>query len=314
MKRSIVAVLVLSLLWCGTDRLACQTPEVTRRPVVRDDFELKYRDGMQMEQLRLFPQAKGIYIDIGRQFIRMSESGRPKEALVAQLPVVLSAVYRLGIVTARDNYYNVHPLVYQLDSFQDTQTVIDQVLIIMGELRRQGFVGRALYESLYFSRALNRVAWANKLLIGTAWKNYVICPPTDVIGMVTMAMSDLDQLLVLQELPPNLKLMVIPADRDSAQVLNEKYTDRFKQLTKDSVEMRTYRLMNFEDDPTNLARLTAKRTLNQVYGALEFYNAPETQQMIGLGKTNYTLERILSKDNQPFFKVCEQLVTLIGIY
>lgn len=315
MKRAFVFVGIILGAWVGFAAPTWgQAPEPAKRPVVRDDFEPKYRDGMQMEQLRLYPQAKAIYIDIGRQFIRMSEGGRAKESLVAQLPVVLSAVYRLGVVTARDNYYNVHPLVYQLDSFQDTQTVIDQVLIIMGDLRRQGLVGRSLYESLYFSRAFNRVAWANKLLIGTAWKNYVICPPTDVIGMMSMAMSDLDQLLVLQELPPNLKSLAVSKEKEPAQLLSDKYMDRFKPLAKDSLEMRTYRLMNFEDDPVNLAKLTSKRTLNQVYGVLEFYNAPETQQMIAFGKTNYTLERILSRDNQPFFRVYEQLVTLIGIY
>ncbi len=315
MKRALIIGVILGVLGFGTGRIWCETVDSSHRTVAREDFESKYRDGMQMEQLRLFPQAKGIYVDIGRQFIRMSETGRPKEALLTQLPVVLSAVYRMGIVTARDNYYNVHPLVYQLDSFQDTQTVIDQVLTIMGDLRRQGLVGRSLYESLYFSRAFNRVAWANKLLIGTAWKNYVICPPTDVIGMMSMAMLDLDQLLVLQDLPPSLKAMAIPTkDKDPAQMINDRYADKFKQLPKDSLEMKMYRFMNFEEDPANLARLTSKRTLNQVYGVLEYYNMPETQQMIALGKTNYTLERILSKDNQPFFKVYEQLVTMIGIY
>ena len=152
MKRALIIGVILGVLGFGTGRIWCETVDSSHRTVAREDFESKYRDGMQMEQLRLFPQAKGIYVDIGRQFIRMSETGRSKEALLTQLPVVLSAVYRMGIVTARDNYYNVHPLVYQLDSFQDTQTVIDQVLTIMGDLRRQGLVGRSLYESLYFSK------------------------------------------------------------------------------------------------------------------------------------------------------------------
>jgi len=298
-----------------------------KRVVVRDDQEIKYREGMQLEQLRLYPQARAIYVDIAKQFVRAADTGKSKEALVNQLPVVLSSVYRMGIVTARDNYYNVHPLVYQLDSFQETQTLIDQVLVIMGEFRRQGLVSRYLYESLYFSRAFNRVAWANKLLIGTAWKNYVICPPSDVVGMVALAMADLDQLLVLQELPPNLNALSVlykepinkdvtrdVKERDVSQILTDRYADRFKQWSKDSLEMRTYRLMNFEDDQINLSRLTTKRTLNQVYGVLEFYNSQDTQQAIALGKSNYTLERILSKDNQPFFKSLEQLVSFLGIY
>jgi hypothetical protein len=293
--------------------MAFAIPLWCQQPAPRDEFESRYRDGMQMEQLKLYPQARAHYLDVSRQFIRISESGRSKDNLVVQLPAVLSAVYRLGIVTARDNYFNVHPLVYQLDSFQDTQAIMDQVLIIVGDLRRQypASVTRTMYESLYFARAYNRVAWANKLLQGTAWKNYIIAPPADLVGMMAMAVSDLDQLLLFQDLPPSLK--GFSTDKDPSVILADRYTQRFVSMPKDGVELRTYRLMNVEEDPTNLGRLTAKRTLNQVYGVIEFYNSPGTQATLAMAKSNYTLDRILSKDNQPFFKVFEQMVTLIGV-
>ncbi|NBV42101.1 hypothetical protein EBR96_04960 [bacterium] len=284
-----------------------------KRVAIRDELEIKYREGLQMEQLRLFPQARTVYLDLGRQFIKSAEAVKSRDQMVAQLPVIISAVYRLGIVTARDNYYNVHPLVYQLDSFQDTQSVIDQVLMIVGDLRRSGSVAvdRSVYEGLYFSRAYNRIGWANKLLQGTVWKNYIVYPPSDLIGMMGVAVSDLEQLLRFQELPNTLK--GFPEGKEPQQLLLDRFSERFLSLPKDGLEYRTHRLMNSEDDPVNLAKLTTKRTYNQIYGIIDLYYTPTSQATLAAGRANNTLERILSKDNQPLFKLFDQLVAQIGI-
>ncbi len=285
-----------------------QTP-----PTALPNLEPRFREGMQLEQLRLLPQARGQYLDVARQFVRLAETTKSKDVVLPQLPAVLGSVYRLGIVTARDNYVNPHPLVYQLDTFQETQTVLDQVLIVMGELRRTypTQVSRGMYDSLYFARAYNRIAWANKLLIGSAWKNYLVAPPADLVGMMTMAVADLDQLLLLQDLPPSIKNL--PPGDDPYAVLNDRFFTRFSALPRDSLEYRALRMINFEDDPTHLSRLTTKRTLNQVYGTLEFYNSAATQAVLNAAKSSYTLDRLVSKESQPLFKTFDQFVSLIGV-
>ncbi|NDC82531.1 hypothetical protein EB093_02565 [bacterium] len=280
----------------------------------RDELELRFKDGLQLEQSRLFAQSKIQYSEIIRQYIRASDAGRSKEILASQLPVILASSYRLVIVTARDNYSNPHPLVVQLDSFQDAQTLIDRVFTIVGDLRKLGLVHRPVYETLYFSRAINRLAWANKLLLGAAWKNYLICPPADIVGMVYLAQTDLEQVLTFQDLPINSKALIGGKSSDLGQILSDRFLEKYKAMGKDSAEVRAVRLMNSEDDLVLTSRVMARRTSSQIYDTLEFLDLPDTQRILAAGKSSYSLDRLLSKESEPLFKTLDHLVGLVGIF
>ncbi len=288
-------------------------PKPSPAPIKRviPESEVRYFNALQLEQLKLFGQAKVIYSDQVKSFIKQAEGSRAKDTLIPHLPLVISAAYRLSIVNARDNYYQVHPLVHQMDSFQDVQQQLDQLIQLLGEMRRHysHVIPRQQYESLFFARAYNRLAWANKLLVATAWKHYIVYPPSDILSMVDMAISDLDQLLQFQEFPPSLSEF----SGDPQSVLIDRFQDRFSPLSKEGGMYKTYSLSNGEDDPAKLSRLLAKRTINQVYATLALYRSSNTKVILEAAKQHYTLDKMLSESNQPTFKLMGDLVQTIGV-
>ena len=68
-------------------------------------------------------------------------------------------------------------------------------LIISYRQDETTLLSRDLYVELLFSRAYNRIAWSNKLLLGTPWKNYIVLPTQDIISMLDLAIDDLEQYL-----------------------------------------------------------------------------------------------------------------------
>lgn len=314
----IYALILSLLLYPFYDLMAAPlTPSANPKPSappikrVIPESEVRYFNALQLEQLKLFGQAKAIYLDQVRSFIKQADGTRAKDTLIPQLPLVISAAYRLSIVTARDNYYQVHPLVHQMDSFQDVQQNLDQLIQLLGEMRRyySHVIPRQQYESLFFARAYNRLAWANKLLVATAWKQYIVYPPSDILLMVDMAMSDLDQLLQFQEFPPTLAEFT----GDPQSTLVDRFQDRLGPLSKESGIFKTYALSNGEDDPAKLTRLLAKRTIHQVYATLSLYRSPSSKVILESAKQHYTLDKLLSESNQPTFKLMGDLVQTIGV-
>jgi len=276
------------------------------------DTEVRYVNALQLEQLKLYGQARNIYLDQVKTFLKQADATKSKDTLIPQLPLVMAAAYRLAVVTARDNYYQVHPLVHQLDTFQDTHHALDALIQLVGEMRRQysHVIPRQLYEPLFFARAYNRVAWGNKLLVATAWKQYVVYPPADIMAMVDLGMGDLEQLLQFQEFPPSLAEW----GPDPQSSITDRWLTRWGQSGgKETLLYRVNALSNGEDDPTKLSRLVAKRTIQQIYGTLALYRSPDSQRTLDTARGNYTLERLLSESNRPYFKLMAELVQTIGV-
>lgn len=276
------------------------------------ETEVRYFNAMQLEQLKLYGQARGIYLDQVKTFLRQAEATKSKDTLIPQLPLVMAAAYRLAVVTARENYYQVHPLVHQMDTFQDTHQSLDALIQLLGEMRRQyaHVIPRQVYEPLFFARAYNRVAWANKLLVATAWKQYVVYPPGDIMAMVDLGISDLEQLLQFQEFPPSLSEW----GPDPQSSIADRWLTRWGQASgKETLLYRVHALSNGEEDPSKLSRLVSKRLIQQIYGTVSLYRSAESQRTLETAKGNYTLERLLSEPNRPFFKLMGELVQSIGV-
>lgn len=285
------------------------------KPTIRrmvPDAEVRYFNALQLEQLKIYGQARGIYLDQVKTFLKQAEASKSKDTLIPQLPLVMAAAYRLSVVTARENYYQVHPLVHQMDTFQDTHQTLDALIQLLGEMRRQyaHVIPRQLYEPLFFARAYNRTAWANKLLVATAWKQYVVYPPADIMAMVDLAMSDLEQLLQFQEFP----VSATEWGPDAQTAIADRLLTRWGTTGgKENTLYRVHALSNGEDDPSKLSRLVAKRTIQQIYGTLALYRSPEAQRSLETAKSHYTLERLLSDHNRPFFKLMGELVQTVGV-
>jgi hypothetical protein len=291
----------------------------------RDDKQIleilegQYRRAAALEEMRLFPEAREIYDRVADRAFEKLQNRVDSPAFDAFLPVLSSAVFRLSVVTSRDNYANVHQLALQIEDFGKVQTDTDRLIVWLQSGRRpSGANGHSLVSSMLFARAYNRISWANKMLEGIAWKNYVVMPPSDIIGMVEVAVADLDQILRQEQVPSDpptglfhwfRKNSKTPSYDDYSQGLAKQLV----QLGDSSSELRSLRMMNLQDDPQILSRIIAKRYFYQAYEISDYRRSAKVKDILADSKSRYTLESILSSKNKALFDVMDDLVQILGI-
>ncbi len=139
-------------------------------------LEDQYKHAVRLEKLQLFPEAQDAFIKILDRF-----TNRPS---AEQLPLAASTALHLSKVTGKNNYFNMHQLVQQIDSFAKTQDALDHLITVVPDTH---------YPDVLLARGANRIAWANKLLTGIPWKNYIVVPPADILGMVELGIQDLER-------------------------------------------------------------------------------------------------------------------------
>jgi hypothetical protein len=273
-------------------------------------FTTAYREANQIESLRVLGTARLQYKQIVDSFLIQSEKGLSDEQLT-QLPAAMSAAFRLSIVTARDNLSSQRSLTYQLETYEDTQILIDKLLLQILNLRKKDQVSRIAYETLLFARAYNRLAWAYQLSTATPWKQYVVLPFNQIAAMVRLAEQDLEQVLILQELP-------IPAAADrrhekTLQTYTEILSKRLSTLPKDSIDYRIYQLLNQEDNTELLAQIIAKRNVYQTLWVLDTLQTADVAKGLDLMSKTYDYESSIGSNARPIFDSLEKIVRSIGL-
>lgn len=271
-----------------------------------------YRKAFQIESLRIFGTSRQQYRQIVDAFLKKYEkTSVATDSMVADLPTALAATFRLAVVTARNNISTQRSLTYQLESYEDTQTLLDNMLALVLSLRRQDQVSRIAYETLFFARAYNRLAWAYQLSVATPWKQYVVLPFSQISPMLQLVGQDLEQSLLFQELP-------IPGigEREKEAVFQlylERLTQRLSLLPRDSIEYRTYQLLNQEESPERLAQVIAKRSFYQTLWTWDALQSVRVAESLSRMSRIHDYAGTQGKEAEAIFAALEVLAQKIGL-
>ncbi len=271
---------------------------------------IAYRDANHIESIRVLGTSRLQYKQIVETFIAQGDKVNSDEVMT-QLPVAIGAAFRLSVVTAKDNMSSQRTLTYQLETYDDTQQLLDKLLLYVLNLRKKDQVSRITYETLLFARAYNRIAWAYQLSTATPWKQYVVLPFSQISGMLRLAEQDLEQVLLFQELP-----VPGPLERrhdKTLQLYTELLATRLSTLPRDGVEYQIYQLLNQEDKPELLAQIIAKRSFYQTLWVLDTFKDPEVAKGLDLMSRTYDYESSAGTASRPIFDALEKIVRTIGL-
>lgn len=285
-------------------------------------YETRYRQAHRFESNRFFDRARANYFRITKTFTRRS-SRLTTQNIVEQAPLIISAGFRLGISTSKTAYYEMHPLSHQIELFKATDTMLQNLIIFFSEFHEEypDLLPKTQFNSLYFARAYNRIGFANKLLQGTPWKQYIVYPPADIINLVKVSKDDLRYYLFIEGVPyerldetKSALSFFQDTDLEMDAAFLAPMQARFKGLEKKSSEFDTYRFSNLQDDPELLAKIKAKRNYNQAYDVIRLLESRSAQKQLDLGRKRYTFSSILSEDNNDFFMLINKVADTVGIY
>lgn len=285
-------------------------------------YESRYRQAYQLESDRFFDRARTQYYRITKTFTRRS-SRLTTQNIVEQAPLIISAGFRLGIATSKTAYYEMHPLSHQIELFKATDTMLQNLIVFFSEFNElyPNLLPKAQFNSLYFARAYNRIGFANKLLQGTAWKQYIVYPPSDIINLIKVSQEDLRYYLFIEGVPyerldaTNSALSFFDnTELEMDEAFLAPMKARFEKLEKTSSEFSTYRFSNLQDDPELLAKIKAKRNYNQAYDVIRLLESKYAKKQLELGRKRYTYSAILSPENNDFFMLINNVADTVGIH
>lgn len=264
--------------------------------------EQSYRASFQTEKLGLYDKARQGYYQVCVEALNKKEAQNTIN-LTERIPVLISAAFRLGIVTSRACFYEVHPLGYQLDMFKDADDIIQQTILLVSRLNDENpnLLPKQTYSTLYFARAYNRVGWSSKLVFAIPWKQYVVHPPTDCVLILKAASDDLVAMKELDNV----------TDVDMA--VTSFWSVRLKKLDKASLEYRTYQMSNIEYDADILAGIFSKRYQQIIFPTITYIQSQAVIDAFDEARKNTTYQDILSKKNSPLFDVFSEVSRKIGI-
>jgi hypothetical protein len=291
--------------------------------IKRDEYyEAIYKKAYHYESLRMFDEAQQEYLLIAKRFLKKYSQYKNKKRVYSMLPISISSVFRLSIVTSKKNHFSTQPLIYRMKSYDETEDLINQYLQTLIDIRNQDktIISQQPYGLLLFARANNNLAKASTILEGIGWKNYIVYPISDLIGALDKSIEDLKKQLMFEEIPYQQiksKHWYSLKSQRSLRKFYEKYLEQtatvFKSLDPQSKEFKTYQYISLEDNPSTLAIIHAKRYCFQSYAIINYYQSRSIQAKIKKAKKLHSLDQILSKDSEDFRQVIEEITDLIGI-
>ena len=296
----------------------CVYSSIYAKELNLEKLEKSFKSGLQHEQLRLYNDASKVYLGLSKSILARANNNKQLEQEF--FPLLISAGVRLSITTAKDMYQNMYPLVHQLESFKQVNNIINDIFSLIIRYRQQDntILPRDLYVELLFSRAYNRIAWSNKLLLGTPWKNYIVLPTQDIIAMLGLAIDDLEQFLEFEGVVNTLsrqsrRLLSTSRNQLDYQFFLDQYKAKFQGIEKASLIFRTKELINFQSDPNLLASIAAKRSFYQAYNIINYYKSKKSQYVLEEGRSRLTLTKITADENQQLYELFHDLVTKLSI-
>lgn len=295
-------------------------------------LEADLREAYRFERLRLLVEAKKRYQEISRRALDALESDPSAADVETYYPVAVASIFRLSLITGRNNYANMYQLVHQVQGFDEVQDRANQALVISNDLhdRYPQLVPASAYAYLMWARGLNRLAWAEKLLESIPWKNYMVYPVADISTMFEMGRKDIVSAMVYEN------MIVSHSDSSTShhwwQGIQGKFhrsrqtpshaeieaslKKRLKNLPQNSMDTRILALCNLEVDwsseKTDPSVVLSKRYYYQGLAVLDLFRDKKTLAALERGRYAYTMESLMSEHNRGLFEFGDHVVRLMG--
>lgn len=321
-------ILLIGTVLMLTTATALRAQNGTDDPVPLQGLLSQYKEARQIEELRIYPKAQIRYqtiLEEGLAYYYNLNINR-KEKFIEYVPVMSATVVRYTVCTAKNNYANILPLSYQLDSFDRAHRYIDAMLVILSDmgLRFPDTLPQQSYNALLFARGYNRIAWAGKLLHAIPWKDDILVPPADITSMIGQSINDFEQLLQTEMLPRQTKyhkltLFASRQDMISSPAVpakdnyHRKLQESITHMGTESGDYQTLALLFNEEDTSLLAQALTSHYYDQVYEVVDFCNSPKGKDILQKAALVYTLEDIKDYKNRDLFRFMNQLLRLLVI-
>ena len=231
----------------------------------------------------------------------INSSASDKEMVEAVAPYYIGAAYRKGILTHKFVQGSVIKLYRQLKLYEDADKWIDQVLTSLSNLyiEKKATLPPSQFGMLYFSKAYNRAGWAFAMLNGSAWKRYLIYPPSDTMSMIDKCAADLLKMLASYG---------FPYDRNRSYDFRKGIEAYIDSLQADSSEYKTLTLCYGFMDKDSLEKLMTKQAETNAAKTLNVYNSNQMQDAIAKGKTVYAFEEFIKPESKEFISVISKFL------
>lgn len=275
------------------------SPEFSRK---LENLELLYKKALLRETYGASENSIYAYdaiLAISDSLINSSSSD--KNMVEAVAPYYIGAAYRKGILTHRFVQGSVIKLYRQLKLYEDADRWIDQVLTCLSNLylEKKAAIPPSQFGMLYFSKAYNRAGWAFAMLNGSAWKRYLIYPPSDTMSMIDKCAADLLKML---------SAYGFPYDRSRSYDFKKGMISYMESLQEDSSEYKTLTLCYGFLDKNSIEKLMSKQIETNSAKTLAVYNSNQMQDAIAKGKTVYAFEEFMKPESKEFISVISKFL------
>jgi hypothetical protein len=281
-----------------------------------------YREAYRLEQIRTYHKARKEYLNICKNFIARYDKAQDKKLLLGDVPLAIGAVVRLSVVTGKDNYANLYQLVSQMNSYKETHKIIEKMLNIIVEyrLKNRAYVSEYVLGEVLFARAYNRIGWANKLLISIPWKNYIVFPLSDLLGMVDVAIKDLKQLLLYDGISysdaVNISSRGLLINRDTEKLYLAYYdlfNNRIEVINHSSLDYKIFQKIYFKSEASSLSSVMAEKRSYQAFKLVDYYYSDFVKGVLKRARRYHDMESIIGAKNRDVFQVLDEMVSIMGI-
>ncbi len=289
-----------------------------------DLLATQFHRANQYEAHLLYGKASAVYQKILTGLLTNAiESDHSNLSMVPRevLPYLFSSAYRLSIANSHVQYSEMIHLITTIDTFKEVDTKITDTLAFGIRLKMEDptAISDADLSLLYWARAYNTVAWADKVTRGIIWKNYVVLPTQDIADMLARAQKDLSHGLQLRNLKwEDLHLTAkphrlwLPVTRNSAvDTFQERGSAWLK--TQPSSTIQIYSLAFKSSQLDIVARRLAIQDYDQTYQPMLYFTRLRTQKKLKEFSALHTMDEITKSSQTTLFEIPGTMVQLMRI-
>ena len=248
-------------------------------------LHLNFRKARMREEHRLYSTALEGYNDLVDYGLKLIKKQNTSEEKIYQiLPFLISAAYRVGVVTPKALSTNMVKLYNQFERYKQANDRINEVITVISDCKSQNRIKitKSLYALLYYARGFNKIALAHTLLKGNIWKNYTIYMPSDIVGLIYSGVDDFQNMLDFSNLS-KMAILKINQVKDTRKInynfLVENYLGSyFRYLERENLtpDLRTNQLSYYTTDPIIMISIIKKRVVDSLYPLLDLMEKKDT--------------------------------------
>ena len=305
MLRLKIIFIIVILLFISSFSMA--QPEAFNTASFVNQLNVLYQKGQSREQIGASESAVASYKDIvSKSLAVINDPKKPLETITRIFPFAIGAGYRLGMITQRINDGSADKLYDKLQSYNQTQEILEGILTSMANLQieRDYKVPHRQYNHLYYARAYNRISWAAALINGNVWKNYFIYMPADAVALISLSIEE------LQNMYGNYGVQ----HYDSLSEVDAKMDAFNHQLQNDatSAERLTYKLSFYSPRLEQTNQIMKNTISHRTREVLLLYKTPAIQTGLSKARNFQTIDAYLSEDGKPLFFAVAEIQRALG--